>query len=385
MDNLHSAHRKLTQMFLNILRLFAILAVVSPAAGSVYAQAAAPVKGWQQVNVSGFGDPQNTGVISLEVFQGKLYAGTSNGNMGGQVWRWQNDGQWQPVSEPGFGSGPSNSSIVDLAVFQGHLYAGMGWSADPGQVWRSTDGTTWRSVTTDGFGDGGNIAITNFISFNGMLYAGTGTTGTSAQIWRSQNGKSGSWAQVGPDGPGLAGNVTGFAVYNDVLYAAIEPADGQPVPAQVWRSSDGSDWTVVTADGFGDESNISTGGFGQFGGYLYLGVRNDATGGQIWRTADGTWWEPVLTDGFGNVNNIKIESLWVYQGILHAATFTQQTGVEIWRSADGINWTPFSANGFGNSNNFSTLWNNATAEYQGKVFLGTWNDIDGGELWMYTP
>jgi hypothetical protein len=142
---------------------------------------------------------------------------------------------------------------------------------------------------------------------------------------------------------------------------------------------------AVTTDGFGDVLNESTGGFAQYGGYLYLGTRNDATGGQIWRTRDGMQWELAVSDGFGDVSNIKVESLLVHDGLLYAATYNEPTGTQIWRSADGISWEQVIANGFGDSNNFSTLWNNATIEYQGQILIGTWNNASGGELWMSTP
>ena len=337
---------------------------------------------WQQLNTNGFGDSQTSGVISFEVFQNHLYASTANGS-GGSVWQRQPDGQWQQVSEAGFGSGSAAPAIVDLEVFQGKLYAGMGWDDAPGQVWRSVNGTSWQPVTTDGFGDNGNIAITNFAVFKGLIYAGTGATNSSAQIWRSTSGSSDTWTKVASDGSGLSGNVTSFAVYKSVLYAAIESSSGVD-PAQVWRSTNGSDWTIVTADGFGDPSNISTGGFAQFDGYLYLGTRNEVTGGQLWRTMDGLHWEMVIGDGFGDTSNIKIESLLVHDDLLYAVTFNPQTGFQIWRSEDAINWEQIISNGFGDSNNFSTLWNNAFIEYQGHILIGTWNNVDGGELWMST-
>lgn len=337
---------------------------------------------WQQVNTNGFGDNQTSGVISLEVFQSRLYAGTANGS-GGSVWRQQPDGQWQQVSEPGLGSGSAATAIIDMAVFQGQLYAGMGWGDAPGQVWRSVNGTNWQPVTTNGFGDSENTAITNFAVFKGLLYAGTGTLNGSVQIWRSMSGNTNTWTKVAPDGPGLTGNVTGFSVYKGVLYAAVEPSSGVG-PAQIWRSTNGSDWSTVIADGFGDPNNTSTGGFAQFGGYLYLGTRNEVTGGQLWRTIDGLHWDLVIGDGFGNVNNIKVESLLVYDDLLYAVTFNWQ-GLQIWRSVDGNNWEQIISNGFGDRNNFSTLWSNATLEYQGYILMGTWNNVDGGELWMSTP
>ena len=338
---------------------------------------------WQQMDANGFGDSQTSGVISLQVFHNQLYAGTANGS-GGSVWQRQPDGGWQQVSEAGFGSGSAAPAIVNLAVFQGKLYAGMGWDDAPGQVWRSGNGTSWEPVTTDGFGDSGNIAITNFAVFKGSLYAGTGTTDGSAQIWRSTSGSNNSWTKVAPDGSGLTGNVTGFAVYKGVLYTAIESSSAVD-PAQVWRSTNGSDWTIVTTDGFGDPNNISTGGFAQFDGYLYLGTRNEVTGGQLWRTKDGSHWEMVIGDGFGDSSNIKVESLLVHDDLLYAVTFNPQTGLQIWRSEDALNWEQIISNGFGDTNNFSTLWNNAFIEYQGHILIGTWNNVDGGELWISTP
>jgi len=342
--------------------------------------------GWEQVNANGFGDPLTRGVSSLEVFGGQLYAGASNWETGGQVWVLGADGQWLKVVDAGFGSGAANPAVIDLAVFKGQLYSGSGWNTEaPGQVWRSSDGMNWQPVTIDGFGDANNIAVTNFIAFKGMLYAGTGSVNDSAQIWRSTTGGSGTWRQVAPDESGLAGNVTGFAVYKGALYAAIEPADGFGAPIQVWRSTNGSNWVTVTADGFGDARNESTGGFAQFGGYLYLGTRNEETGAQLWRPGDGIYWEMVVGDGFGDLNNIKIESLFIYDNLLHAATYDPPMGLQLWHSADGIHWEQVTANGFGDSNNFSTLWNSATINYQGRLLIGTWNDAEGGELWRFTP
>jgi hypothetical protein len=167
------------------------------------------------------------------------------------------------------------------------------------------------------------------------------------------------------------------------LYAAIEPAGGFGGTIQVWRSANGSDWTAVTLDGFGDESNASTGGFAQFRGYLYLGTRNETTGGQIWRTQDGLNWELVVSDGFGDTSNIKVESLLVHEGYLYAATFNW-LGLQIWRSAEGTSWEQVVADGFGDSNNNATLWNNATAVYKANILIGTWSTATGGELWMST-
>lgn len=350
-----------------------------------------PMYDWQQINENGFGDPLNIGTTALEVFQGQLYAGASRGSDGAEVWRLDSNGQWSQVNEPGFGTDLKNSAIIDLGVFQGKLYAGVGWGGeswnDPaGQMWRSPDGKTWEPVTTNGFGNNETISITNFIIYKGIFYAGTGGINeTSAQIWRSSTGQPGSWNQVAPDGQGLPGNVTGFADYKGVLYAAIEPAGGTSAPIQVWRSTNGSDWTSVTENGFEDERNVSVGGFAQFGGYLYLGTRNDETGAQLWRTKDGIHWAQVISDGFGDLNNVKIESLLVYDDLLYTVTYNSAIGLQLWRSVDGVNWEQVTANGFGDNGNTATLWNNATVVHKGNLVVGTWNNNEGGEVWMFTP
>lgn len=92
-----------------------------------------------------------------------------------------------------------------------------------------------------------------------------------------------------------------------------------------------------------------------------------------------------MGDGFGDLNNVKIESLFLYDDLLYATTFNPYLGLQVWRSADGLVWEQVVANGFGDGNNDATLWNSATLLYQGRILIGTWNDVEGGELWRFTP
>jgi hypothetical protein len=162
-----------------------------------------------------------------------------------------------------------------------------------------------------------------------------------------------------------------------MLYAAVE---GETV--QVWRTANGSGWDTVVPDGFGDPNNQGTGGFAKFGDYLYLGTWNDVSGAQVWRTADGTAWEQVVGDGFEDVSNSKVEMLIVFANHLYAEVNNPETGLKILRLDDGV-WEPVNLDGFGDSNNVAILWNNSTAIFQNHLYLGTWNDANGGELWRY--
>jgi len=343
------------------------------------------VPGWRQVNINGFGERRNRGVTALAVFNGRLYASASNQDDGARVWRTADGTTWTAVSEIGFGSAYTNTnrSIPDLTVFDGQLYAGVGRSDNAGQIWRSSDGTAWTQVEGSGFGNANNSRILALAVFSHQLYAATGNDNDGLEIWRSSTGNAGSWSQVVTGGFNSDSNnrmVCGFAEFNGYLYAAVEnTTDG----VEIWRTSDGVTWTQANTSSFGDANNGETGGLAVFGGYLYSGTRNDTTGAQLWRSSDGTTWTQVVGDGFGDVNNRKLESLVVFNGGLYAVAGNYVTGMTVWRSVDGITWTQVNPDGFGDSNNDATLWGNATAAFNGSLYIGTWNwGGNGGEVWM---
>jgi hypothetical protein len=342
------------------------------------------VRGWKQVNNDGFGNPANSAILSLEIFNGQLYATSANWISGAQVWELQTDGSWTPVSEPGFGSayGNINSAIPDMTVFNGNLYAGTAWSGTSGQIWRTPDVITWSPVITDGFGITNSVGITTFGIFDGILYAGVEDIDDGVEIWRSPTGDSGDWENVVTGGNGDLHNytVTSFIAFGDYFYAAIENlSDG----TEIWRTSDGSIWSPASSGGFGDPDNVQTGGMTIFGDYLYVGTRNDIAGAQLFRTADGITWDPVIEDGFGDVNNFKIEMISTWNSSLIAGTDNHITGIEIWQSSDGLVWKQVNPDGFGDSNNYNLLWNSSSIEYNHHLLIGTENAITGGEIWQY--
>jgi streptogramin lyase len=340
------------------------------------------VPGWKQVNINGFGKMTTNGITALENFNGQLYAGASNWVDGGQVWRTSDGTTWTPVSEVGFTSTMTitNRVIIDLVEFKSQLYAGTGWGGFPGQIWRSSDGTGWQQVVGDGFGNPDNGSITTFTVFSDTLYAAAGNVDDGLEIWRSSTGDSLSWTPVITGGLGYTANqnITGFTLFDGFLYIAIEGTQ----PCQVWRSADGSILDPITTDGFGDPDNLSMSGWATLDGYLYIGTRNEVTGAQLWRSSNGTDWDPVVQDGFGDLNNVKIESLFTFDGYLFAATQNNMTGMEVMRSGDGSSWSQVSLDGFGDSNTFATLWSDATIAFQNHMYIGTWNNANGGEIWM---
>jgi photosystem II stability/assembly factor-like uncharacterized protein len=342
----------------------------------------AKIPHWQMKNMPGFGNAYNA-VGALEVFNGQLYAATSNwGDAGCRIWRSTGGSNWAPASEYGMGAAyaTTNPAILDLTTFKGQLYASVGWGANEGQVWRSSNGTTWEKVSSTEWGGATNQAVTVLAVFDNELYAFSEAAGL--QVWHSSTGDSGTWLQEAQGGFGDAnnGSVSGAVEFNSKFYlASSNSVDG----ATVWSKSAGGSWTQSNTSGFGSSQNQNTGGLAVLGGYLYVGTENTTTGGQIWRT-DGTSWTQVMGNGFADLNNTLIAGLMTVDNQLFVVAKNLITGLQVWASVDGTYWAPLDQTGMGNPDNSNLLWSNSVAAYNNTFYFGTYNDSSGGEIWQYT-
>ena len=348
------------------------------------------VPGWAQLNVNGFGDRRNDPVLSLASFGGPTYAGTSNASTGAQVWRLDTNGAWTMQVGNGFGD-PANGGVDHMLAFSGQLYAGTwNWNAaanssNGGQIWRSPNGSNWTRVVNNGFGDANNGEVFRFEVFNGQLYAGTWsyTPSHGAEIWRSPSGNAGSWTRVAANGFGDNQNeaIISFEVFGGQLYAGtINNASG----GQVWRSADGVAWSPVNAASFGTSSNWAVSALAGFDGQLYASVRD---GGQVWRcqVCDGSDWQRVVDAGFGNAATNKASALAVMDGALFLVIGNYTTGLEVWRTEDGSAWQQVGFAGLGDGNNRSPYWDNSVLAAGSRLLVGTWNLGNAGEVWSYQP
>lgn len=342
--------------------------------------------GAQPILWDGFGNGNNGSVDSLEFFNGYLYADASNYVDGATIWRSVDGAAWTQVTSYGFDSayGADNPILFDMFAFRGQLYAGTGnWvsTSSAGQIWRSADGTAWNLVASDGLGNPNNAGFTTFTSFNGILYAAALNGIDGVEIWRSSTGDPGSWHRVASQGLGGGSPyfiITSLTTFKGKLYAGVEATAG--TGAQVWRSSDGTNWALVSDNGFGDTDNFQTGSSVVYRRQLYMTTRNDVTGAQLWRSSNGTTWVQVVGNGFGDINNLKIESLTIYANALYATANNPVTGVELWRSTNGTNWTQINTDGFGDSGIFCGLWSNGTIVFQGNYLIGC-SGPNGGTIW----
>jgi hypothetical protein len=367
--------RSLTAIILTALLLFAGL--------TPRARADAGVPGWRQSNASGFGSPKNSRISSLVVFGDNLYAGTaSDDSVPAQIWRTPDGRIWSQFSP----SWPADTGAVfDAISFGGRLYVGTARETG-GEIWR-TDGATWQQVATGGLGDANNYSMAAFAVFGGKLYVATGNIATGIEIWRSSTGNNGSWQQVNADGFGRGAtweNVT-LDVFGGYLYVGASRkvgADG--ARAELWRSANGTTWTPpVFTDGLGYPNNSDVSAMAEFHGSFYIGTRNTATGGQLWRSSNGLDFSPVFTDGLGKKANRATYGLFVFEDALYLV-FNNFNGAEVWQTADGMTWRPVMQGGWGKggANAWADYFDKAAAAFRGSLYIGTENDTDGGEIWQ---
>jgi len=355
------------------------------------------VPGWVQSNINGFGDRRNWLITALATFGGQLYAGTYNSSgSGAQIWRLDSIG-WTAVITNGFGNS-NNVGIDHLIEFNGQVYASTANRVDGGEVWRSSDGLNWSRVARQGFGVPTNSEIFRLAVFSDTIYASTWsyTTTHGAEIWRSSTGISGDWTRVVTNGfddaNRLALGVLSFESFNGYLYAGTYNSTTMTsTGGTVWRSptGDAGTWAPVSTNGFGAASNLWVSSLAAFNSYLYAGTYGPSgAGSEIWRcqVCDGSDWTKVVDNGFGNSNNRGGNALEVFNGYLYAATTNSATGMEVWRSSTGNigDWTQVAFAGFGDSNNRNGYFDNAMTVFNDRLYSGTSNSANGGEVWRKT-
>lgn len=237
------------------------------------------------------------------------------------------------------------------------------------------------------FGDSINDICFSMNARGGYIYAGTYTP-AGGKLFRSSDGSN--WTTITDDGFGDPNNVVIFPDLGfDWALIGLEKdnkakdfngyyyaSTANENGLQIWRSANGTDWEQTVDDGFGDSNNYFSTTGTVFNDYLYAATIND-NGLQVWRSGSGIDWESVTTDGFGDASNLYASSFNVFNDYLYINIANWDTGTEIWRSANGTDWEQANTDGFGTENNLSSQ---GTANLNNEFYVGTWNPA-GGELW----
>lgn len=164
---------------------------------------------WFSATTPGFGDNFNVAFPSMAVFDGHLFAGTSQlnyllGGTGCEVWRW-NGVIWQMVGTNGFGSSQSTTAVRFLR-YNGELLLAID-HPNGGKLMRFVDVLDWDTLVTGGFGNAANQTISSGAVFTGNLYAGTYNTAQGCEVHREittvfvdgfESGDTTAWSATEP-------------------------------------------------------------------------------------------------------------------------------------------------------------------------------------------
>jgi hypothetical protein len=277
---------------------------------------------WEQVSQPGFGDHENTAVVAMAEYTGRLYALVRNDDVGVEVWRTSGTG-WEQVSfSPGVTNGVYDNHMINshmgtLIVFKEKLYCGFSSGIQGSylrssgcEIWRY-DGIRWESVISDKKDREESGEITDLSGCEDNDGDTTAQVVDSSKSW-DENQWVGGILQI----------TSGDGIYRrfDIVR---NTADTLTIQQNEIAGNLGEEFTVCAQQYFknpfpphdyflemvevGDSYEIGTGsdenGFGDyfnkaipqmtlFDNKLYVStVLNYDYGGQVWYTEDGDNWE----------------------------------------------------------------------------------------------
>jgi sugar lactone lactonase YvrE len=251
----------------------------------------------------------------------------------------------------------------------------------------------WKQKNINGFGNRANDMVMALDVFNGQLYAGATNYTDGGQVWRTSNGND--WTAVSDPGFGSASSnrrvVYNLIEFKGQLYAGTGDWSSGTNGGQIWRCTllcnSQSDWGLVEGNGFGNVNNSGIATFGVFNDTLYAATYNENVGGgtEIWRSTNGDAWSPVVTGGNGDVTNKDVVNFTLFNGSLYATT-ENTNGMEVWKTGDGGTWNRIATGGFGDTNNQNT---GGMVVFGGKLYVSTgggnvarvYRSTDGGTTW----
>jgi len=261
------------------------------------------------VSDPGFGDPVNIAAFELAVFKGYLYVGTATTVEGFQLLKTQAVGQppyvFQKVLADGAYRGSKNQNVVSLYPYGDHLYVGTGINfvglnlfpeveLAPAELLRVKADDSWEIVcgeardTPDGRKDPvsglrpgcGNpltAYIWRMVEHDGVLYVGTFDVSVMAQYMEDIDLERVEEFVDFEQHP-----------YLQPLLEYLDPEEIADIIAAVgggfdlWSTSDGTNWKLVSYTGFGDELSYGVRTFGSTPVGLFLGTANPFFGFRLY-------------------------------------------------------------------------------------------------------
>jgi hypothetical protein len=244
-----------------------------------------------------------------------------------------------------------------MAVFQGYLYMA---TSPPLQIWRTANGRDWTLVEDNGFADPTTNNSGKLVVFQNKLYAATSVatvgSGNGCEIWRSSDGVN--WSAIVATGESTALRDDGFGI--STVGGCISTAVFEDTSTPVFKEK------------------------------LFVGtVNHGPVGRQIW-SFDGSVWEDVTPDLLrdrGVVDtSLGIMSLGVFGGRLFAGDrltlASIPAAVYATSSGDPSEWTIVGGGGdFGSSIAIQDMHMTSS----GFFYIATTNHEEGAQVYQKVP
>ncbi len=240
--------------------------------------------------------------------------------------------------------GPGRQAINRAVAARSSIYA-VGYEDPPGiddgdpVVWRSSDGVHWARTTKTEPGTEGMDAV----AAHGKDLVAVGSQDQQrARVWIIPADGS-PWDTIEKTGIS-GGSAIHKVIPTSVGLVAVGWASGSiDSDASVWRSADGREWTLDTADAFAGPagSDQEMWGVTAFSGGLVAAGSDDRGGdpdAAFWLHDQDGWSEPVLLRKDGDQ---VVKAVVAGGGGLVAVGSTVSAGSQdaaIWISADGSKW-----------------------------------------------
>jgi hypothetical protein len=279
-------------------------------------------------------------IAAATVFQGKMWVIGGYGNFKyADVWSTQDGVTWAltAASAP-FG----RRTGMSLVVFNNKMYVLGGidvlTSVYYNDVWSSPDGVTWTKVA--------NAATWSArtqpgcVAANGGIYVFGGYDGTNFlnDVWFTVDGIT--WTNILAAAPWQARSSLGAVYFNNKLYViAGQGATGGVATAfnDVWSSVNGVDWVNTTSSAF------ASGRYGMpvviYNNTLWViggGLTATVNTADVYSSSNGSTWTLVTTTpGYSarvfhnalvfqtpvSVSQYRYPTLWLFDGLFNATTF----------------------------------------------------------------
>jgi hypothetical protein len=220
------------------------------------------------------GNTGNVGIYSMAVFDNALYLGVANQTAGFELWKADGDKcrrppgpcvlTWKKLIENGGGrpvpegETADSARIFNFVAFKNHLY----WGASESALFKTTTAELGRIGRDDRW----DLIVGEARDANTMAAFPNFNCQAEDSSCAPLSGK-GSGFGIDPLTPGFANYIWSLETHNRSLYAAtfdattLALAVGQRIPPgavpgfDLWRSSNGTDWSLVFDDGLGNLFN----------------------------------------------------------------------------------------------------------------------------------